>query len=86
MGRLRKEKSSNIKITDIRREDGDVIITYEFKTLSDSNDFLRLANDLSDIRVVLMKYIEPKNGEFGRGEIKASSKPNPLLDRQKRND
>lgn len=79
--RLRQEKSSVIKIIDVQRKDGDVTIKYEFITKSGSNEFIRLAGNLSDMRVMLMRYIEPNENGPGRAEIKASNKPNPLFDK-----
>jgi hypothetical protein len=84
VSRLRNEKSSSIKITDVLRKDGDVSIKYEFKNKSDSNGFLRLAKNVSNMPVVLMKYLEPKESVLGRAEIKASNKTNPLFDKLKR--
>lgn len=81
IARLSDEKSSSINITEVIRIDGDVTIKYEFITKSDSNDFLKLANSVSNIPVVLMKYIAPKENVLGRAEIKLSQKPNPLFDK-----
>ncbi|RXE87694.1 hypothetical protein [Pseudoalteromonas sp. A757] len=84
VSRLRSEKSSSIQIIDVLRKDGDVTIKYEFTTKSASNEFVRLANNVSNMPVVLMKYIKPKEGNLGRAEIKASNKPNSLFDKMKR--
>ena len=84
VSRLRSEKSSSIQIIDVLRKDGDVTIKYKFTTKSASNEFVRLANNVSNMPVVLMKYIKPKEGNLGRAEIKASNKPNPLFDKMKR--
>jgi hypothetical protein len=81
--RLRTEKPSYIDITEIFQKDADVSIKYEFKTNSDSNSFIRLANQLSKMPVVLIKYTNPKGGQRGRAEIMASTKPNPLFEKIK---
>ena len=63
------------------RKDGDITIEYEFSSKSDSNEFLRLANDVSNTPVVLMKYLEPKGGALGRAKIKVSNKPNNIFNK-----
>jgi len=80
---LRKEISSSIKITEVIRKNGEVTIRYAFETKSDSNNFVKLANNVSSMPVVLMKYLEPKGNDLGQAEIIASNKPNPLLDKLK---
>jgi Domain of unknown function (DUF4124) len=80
VSRLQEEKPASIIIIDVLRQDDDVIIKYEFKTKSESNEFLKLANKVSNMPIVLMKYIAPESGSLGRAEIKASNKPNPLFE------
>lgn len=77
--RLQAGKSASITILDVIHNDGDVTIKYTFKTKSDSNEFLRFANEVSGIQIVLMKYIAPDSGRIGRAELLVSSKPNPLF-------
>ncbi len=83
VSRLQSEMTSSIQIIDVLRKDGDVTIEYEFSSKLLSDEFLRLANDVSNMPVVLMKYISPKEGAPGRAQIKASNKPNPLFDKLK---
>lgn len=80
VSRLQTEKPTSIVIIDVLRQDGDVIIKYEFESKSESNSFLKLANEVSNMPVVLMKYVAPQSGTLGRAELKASNKPNPLFD------
>ena len=80
VSRLQEVKPESIVITNVLRQDGDVIIKYEFKTKSESNEFLKLANKISNMPVALMKYIAPDSQNLGRAELKASNKPNPLFD------
>lgn len=80
VSRLQAEKPASITIIDVLRQDGDVIIKYEFKTKQESNDFLKLATKVSDTPVVLLKYLAPDEGRLGRAELKASNKPNSLFD------
>jgi len=84
VSRLRSEKPISIKIIDVLGEDGDVTIKYEFTTKPASNEFIRLANNIRNMPVVLMKYIDPKGNALGHAEIKASNKPNPLFGKLKR--
>jgi len=81
VSRLRSKMSSSIQIIDVFRKDGDITIEYEFSSKSDSNEFLRLANDVSNTPVVLMKYLEPKGGALGRAKIKVSNKPNNIFNK-----
>ncbi|BBM00258.1 hypothetical protein GL2_03320 [Microbulbifer sp. GL-2] len=83
VSRLRSEKPTSIQIIDVLREDGDVTIKYEFTTKPASNEFIKLANNVSNMPVVLMKYVEPKGNTLGHAEIKASNKPNPLFNKLK---
>lgn len=80
INRLQAEKPASIVIIDVLRQDGDVIIKYGFKTNSESHEFLKLANKLSNMPVVLMKYIAPASGNLGSAELKASNKPNTLFE------
>ena len=81
--RLIRQKPPSINILDIATEDGETIIKYEFRTTSDSRNFLRQAGKLSNMPVVLLKILQPKDGSMGKAEIKASNKPNPLFDKLK---
>jgi len=80
---LKVKKSGLIKIKEIVKEDGDITISYNFKSQSDSQQFMKLAQKLSNMPVVLMKIIMPKGKSMGMAEIKASNKPNPLFDKFK---
>lgn len=82
--RLENQKPPSINIIEISSIDGETTIKYEFRTISDSTDFLRQANRLSNMPVVLLKVIKPKLGALGRAEIKASNKPNPVFDQMKK--
>jgi len=82
--RLESQKSQSINITDIVSKDGETTIKYEFRSIADSTAFLKQANRLSNMPVVLMKIIKPKAGALGRAEIKASNKPNSLFDQLKK--
>lgn len=72
--RLLTEKPSAIIIIDVIRKDDEVNILYKFKTQQESNDFLRLANKMSNTPVVLLKFIAPTPGGLGSAELKASNK------------
>lgn len=82
--RLESQKPPSINIIDIISKDGETTIKYEFETIADSTAFLRQTNKLSNMPVVLLKIIKPTKGTVGRAEIKASNKPNPLLDQLKK--
>jgi hypothetical protein len=81
--RLESQKSPSINIIDLISKEGETTIKYEFRTIANSTAFLRQANRLSNMPVVLMKIIKPKAGVLGRAEIKASNKPNPFFDQLK---
>ncbi|MFO1368291.1 MAG: DUF4124 domain-containing protein [Marinagarivorans sp.] len=74
VSRLLTEKSSAIIIIDVIRKNDEVSILYKFKTQQESNEFLQLANKLSNIPVVLLKYIAPTTQAPGSAELKASKK------------
>ncbi|MDO6569087.1 DUF4124 domain-containing protein [Alteromonas sp. 1_MG-2023] len=76
--RLQSLKPSSINIIEIDSEEGETTIKYEFKTIADSNAFLKQVRNLSKMPVALMKLVQPKAGGAGRGEIKASNKLKPL--------
>ncbi len=83
VSRLQAEKPASIIIIDVLHQGDDVIIKYKFKTKSGSNEFLKLAKKVSNMPVVLMKYIAPESGSLGRAELIASNKPNLLFDELK---
>ena len=84
VSRLRLEKPSSIKIINVIRNDSGVTIKYEFNRKQDSNSFVRLVKNLSEMPVILVKYVESKGGALGRGQIKASKAPTPLFGKLKR--
>jgi len=82
--RLKRQKPPSINIVDIISKDGETTIKYKFKTIADSTAFLRQTGKLSNMPVVLLKILQPKGESMGRAEIKASNKPNPLIDKLKK--
>ncbi len=78
--RLKRKGLSRIQIVEVTTKDGDTTIKYNFKSIPDSARFMKLANDLSHMPVVLMKIIMPEGKTPGRAEILASKKPNSVLD------
>jgi len=76
---LQSKKPSSIQITDVVRDNDNIIIKFKFKSIPDSSRFLRLASTLSGMNVVLIKIIKPKKSSLGHAEIKVSKKSSLLF-------
>ena len=76
---LQNKKPSSIQITDVVRDNDNVIIKFKFQSIPDSSRFLRLAGTLSGMNVTLIKINRPKKSSLGHAEIKASKKSNLLF-------
>lgn len=57
------------KITNITRKDGDTLIDFQFATMDELEEFVRLSQKLSGKRVNLTDVVKPKNAEVGTALI-----------------
>lgn len=62
---LEASKPVTIKIMDIKKSDGDTLITYELSNYADSEEFLKLAHKISKQSVYLKKMKLPINNGKG---------------------
>jgi len=57
------------KITNITRKDGDTLIDFQFATMDELEEFVRLSQKLSAKRVNLTNVVKPQNAEVGTALI-----------------
>lgn len=62
------------KITNIARKDGDTLIDYQFTTLDELEEFMRLSQKLSGKHVNLTNIVKPQGAEMGKALIQITPK------------
>lgn len=65
------------KITNITRKDGDTLIDFEFTSVDEMEEFMRLSQELSGKHVNLLKIVKPQGDELGKASIQIT--PNATL-------
>ena len=79
--RLKAKKPSDIEITKIESKKNKTLISYKYINNKDSNEFIRLANKLSNKNVKLLKLTKIAPGKKGKAEILVSNEENKLFNK-----
>lgn len=62
------------KITNISRKDGDTLIDYQFTTMDELEEFMRLSQQVSAKHVNLVNSTKPQGSEPGKALIQVTTK------------
>lgn len=81
---LRNKNQISIRIIEVVKKGEDVTIIFDYKSISDANQFIKMVAELSNKSVSFLKTLKPKGSSLNRGTINVTNKKSSFFNKFKK--